>query len=388
MILTDIHMPGLDGISLTERLKSNPETRHIPVVLLTGTHEEVVVIRSLELGADDYLKKPIGQGELRARVDAVHRQYRTYRALEASHRELKRTNAELVEAEAQLFQSQKLEAIGRLAAGIAHEINTPLQFVGDNITFVSETTQHLDALLNMLSSVDVSDTDIALKTLKKIQEFVQRHALDQLIEEVPIALEESKSGIRQLSDLVHAMKEFSHPGGREKEDTDINHAIESTVTVARNEWKYCAVVETELEEDLPPVPLLRGEFNQVLLNLIVNAAHAIEEHASSVPNHQGVIRIVTKQTDDAVEIRLRDNGAGIPRELHDQIFDPFFTTKEIGRGTGQGLAIARSVIVDKHQGELFFKTNPDLGTEFVIRLPRQSTPLLEDERDSIADLQL
>jgi len=171
------------------------------------------------------------------------------------------------------------------------------------------------------------------------------------------------------------MKEFSHPGTKEKVPLDLNHAIESTITVARNEWKYVADLDVDLDPSLPPTACQPGEFNQVILNLIVNAAHAIAEVIAKGGPAKGKIRIQTRNSEQWAEIRIQDTGSGIPEKVRSRIFDPFFTTKAIGKGTGQGLAIARSVVVDKHGGSIHFETEEGAGTTFVIRLPHDGTSL-------------
>jgi signal transduction histidine kinase len=165
------------------------------------------------------------------------------------------------------------------------------------------------------------------------------------------------------------MKEFSHPDTKEKIPLDLNHAINSTITVARNEWKYVADMETDFDSSLPLVSCLPGEINQVILNLIVNAAHAIADVVKKGGLEKGKIKVQTRNCSEWAEIRIQDSGTGIPKKVQSRIFDPFFTTKEIGKGTGQGLAIARSVIVDKHGGSIHFETEEGKGTTFIIRLP-------------------
>ena len=173
------------------------------------------------------------------------------------------------------------------------------------------------------------------------------------------------------------MKEFSHPGKNEKTSIDLNKAIESTTTVARNEWKYVADMVTRFDPELPFVPCLPGEFNQVILNMIINATHAIAERGNG-PAGKGTITISTHAQGQFAEIRISDTGAGIPENIRTKIFDPFFTTKEVGKGTGQGLAISRSVIVDKHGGSIHFETEVGQGTTFIIKLPLSDTPGLEN----------
>jgi signal transduction histidine kinase len=190
-----------------------------------------------------------------------------------------------------------------------------------------------------------------------------------LLEEIPKAIDQTLEGVTRVSTLVSAMKEFSHPGTKEKVSLDLNHAIECTITVARNEWRYVADMETDFDPSLPLVPCQPGEFNQVILNLIVNAAHAIADVVQKGGPEKGIIKVQTKNYPEWVEIRIQDTGSGIPRNVQMRVFEPFFTTKEIGKGTGQGLAIARSVVVDKHGGSIHFETEEGKGTSFIIRLP-------------------
>ena len=261
--------------------------------------------------------------------------------------------------EAQLVQAQKLESIGQLAAGIAHEINTPTQYVGDNIEFLQyafdELEKLFDAYKKHLDPSEVSDAE--------------EIDVDYLIEEIPRAITQSQEGIGRITSIVQAMREFSHPGTGEKKPVDINKAIESTITVSRNEWKYIADMKTDFDSSLPNVPCLPGEFNQVILNVLVNAAHAIAGMAGNGWNGKGVITVKTLQDEDWAEIRISDTGTGIPVEAQARIFDPFYTTKEVGKGTGQGLAIAHNVIVEKHGGTLTFETETGKGTIFFIRIP-------------------
>ena len=271
----------------------------------------------------------------------------------------------------QLLQAQKLESVGQLAAGIAHEINTPVQYIGDNVRFLRDTFDEL-AVLNCEYGRLLASVQDGVATPELLGEVVQRVKaidVDYLFSEIPQAIAQTLEGVTRVAGLVGAMKEFSHPGTGEKIPLDLNHAIESTITVARNEWKYVAEMKTDLDTTLPPVDCLPGEFNQVVLNLIVNAAHAIADVAAAGGPAKGLITIQTRQQSGNVEIRIQDTGGGIPEGVRTRIFDPFFTTKEIGKGTGQGLAIARSVVVDKHQGSIDFETEERRGTTFIIRLP-------------------
>ena len=273
--------------------------------------------------------------------------------------------------EAHLRQAQKLESVGQLAAGIAHEINTPIQYIGDNIRFIQESFAGLGGLLKdyqKLASAVESNT-VTPAVLAAVESSSEKADIAYLCEEIPLAVQQSLEGVNHVANIVRAMKEFSHPSSKEKVAVDLNHAIETTITVARNEYKYVADVVTDLAPGLPPVPCLPGDFNQVILNLIVNAAHAIGDVVKNVEGSKGTIKISTRQDGSWAEIRVSDTGTGVPEQIRDRIFDPFFTTKEVGKGTGQGLAIARSTIVDKHSGQIFFESTVGKGTTFIIRLP-------------------
>ncbi len=273
--------------------------------------------------------------------------------------------------ESQLNTSSKLESIGELAAGIAHEINTPIQYVGDNTRFIKDAfgdlTKLISACTRLKEDFDVQGNCTA--AVEKIETLREELDVSYLMEEIPLALEQTLEGVDRVAHIVKAMKEFSHPGTNEKTLSDINKAIENTVTVTRNEWKYVADMELDLKNDMPPVPALIGELNQVFVNMIVNAAHAIAAKKGEKSEEKGKIRIETAVRRKHAEIRISDDGCGIPVQNLDKIFNPFFTTKEVGRGSGQGLAISYNVIVKKHSGELTVNSKVGAGSTFVIRLP-------------------
>jgi PAS domain S-box-containing protein len=277
----------------------------------------------------------------------------------------------------QLQQSQKMEAIGQLAAGIAHEINTPTQFVGDNTRFFQDAYEDLIQVIREYGKLidkaksDALTADLITAAEKRIQDM----DLAYLEDEIPIALEHTLKGVERITNIVQAMKIFSHPDMISKEPADVNKEIEKTITISRNEWKYVARMETDFDSNLPAVPCFRAELNQVILNMIVNAAHAINEANPSAPSEQGIIRIRTYHEDNWVKIRISDTGAGIPQEIRHKIFDLFFTTKEPGKGTGQGLAISHSVIVEKHKGTLDIESQEGNGTTFIIGLPLGTEPV-------------
>lgn len=271
----------------------------------------------------------------------------------------------------QLQQSQKLKSIGQLAAGIAHEINTPTQYVGDNTRFLQEAFEDLVLILNSYGRLlaAVKSGEVSDETIREIDGCLEEMDFGYLVQEIPAAIAHTLEGVERISKIVRAMKEFSHPGREEKVPLDINKAIESTITVARNEWKYVAEMQVEFDHSLPPVPCMPGEFNQVILNMIINAAHAIADVIAQKPGGKGLIRIRTARVGNAAQILISDTGTGIPPEIRARIFDPFFTTKEVGRGTGQGLAICYPVIVEKHGGAIEVESEVGRGTDFTIRLP-------------------
>lgn len=271
----------------------------------------------------------------------------------------------------QLLQAQKLESIGQLAAGIAHEINTPAQYVSNNVAFLRQAVEDVAGVvrqgLEVLRSAGAGQ-EVALQA-REVVESAESVDVEYLLEEMPRALAESEDGIGRISTIVRSVKQFAHPGSEAIALTDINAAIQSTVNVSRNEWKYVAELVTELDPALPPVPCVAGEFNQVVLNLVVNAAHAIEERLGKGGGEKGCITVSTAVKGACAEVRVADTGTGIPEAIQHKIFTPFFTTKEVGRGTGQGLSIARTAVVEKLGGTLTFETSMGVGTTFIITLP-------------------
>jgi C4-dicarboxylate-specific signal transduction histidine kinase len=296
---------------------------------------------------------------------------RSNERLEADIAERERAERERDAMAVRLMQAQKLEAVGQLAAGIAHEINTPIQFVNDSVYFVRDATRDLARIVEeqrRLTQGVLHGTATAADATHVV-ELEQETDLDYLIENVPDALDRAIEGLGRVATIVQSMKEFSHPGGKQKEPADLNRAIRSTVTVARNEWKYVAEVETDLDPTLPMIPCMLGDLNQTILNLVVNAAHAIAEIGTDDGDHRGTIRISTAHDDAWAIVRVADTGCGIPADIRERIFEPFFTTKEVGKGTGQGLSLAHNVVVREHGGSIDIESEVGSGTTFTIRLP-------------------
>jgi signal transduction histidine kinase len=278
--------------------------------------------------------------------------------------------------ESELRVASRLEAVGQLAAGIAHEINTPIQFVGDGIRFLSTSFEQLDALVaeyRRLSIEAAAGRLDAPAVAAQIEHAAQEADLDYMRERVPAAIERTLDGASRVATIVAAMRDFGRPGQAQHEPADLNAALESTLVVAQNEFKYVADLDVDLGR-LPTVVCSVSELNQVFLNLVVNAAHAIAD----VVKHRGGRGTITirmyREDADTVVVMVSDTGGGIPEAIRDRVFDPFFTTKEVGHGTGQGLALARTAIVDRHGGTISFETRPGEGTTFFVRLPIHGHP--------------
>jgi signal transduction histidine kinase len=369
LILLDVMMPGMDGYLVARRIKANAATANIPIIMVTAQIDRAARLAGLDAGVEEFLTKPVDRaalglgvrnllrlkasGDLLQDHNAVLEQQVLARtaSLEQANEQL-RTEIRLRQAiEIDLRIAQKLEAVGRLAAGIAHEINTPIQYIGDSVHYLDSAFGDLLKIVDPKDGVQtpIADTD-----------------LDFLREEVPRSVGRIVEGTRLVATIVRAMKEFAHPGASEKAAADLNRALETTSMIARNEYKYVATVNLKLG-CIPDVLCHLGELSQVFLNLIVNAAHALADAGRSAET--GRITIRTQLVDGWVEIEVEDNGCGIPEENLGKIYDPFFTTKEVGRGSGQGLAIARTIVIDKHQGDISVVSTLNSGTCFTVRLP-------------------
>jgi signal transduction histidine kinase len=274
--------------------------------------------------------------------------------------------AERDEMELELRLGQRLEAVGQLAAGVAHEINTPIQFVGDTIRFLDDAYRDLSELLAAYEDA-IEQGTVPADVAQRLEDAASEADIEYLRERIPAAFQRSFDGIDRVATIVQALRSFAHPPSADKAPTDLNAALRNTLTVARSEYKYVAEVE-ELFDDLPLVNADVGDLGQVFLNLIVNAAHAIEDSRDD-GGPLGRITVSTHVDGEHVVVSVSDTGGGIPPEVADRVFEPFFTTKDVGRGTGQGLAIARTIVVDRHNGSLTFETAPGAGTTFHIRLP-------------------
>ena len=393
MAFVDMRMPpGWDGVETITRIWAvYPD---LQVVICTAYSDYTLDDMIAKLGRTDrfvLLKKPFDNAEVLQLANALTAQWHLLqqigshvneleervrertKEIESAHAKLQAEMEGRNAMEVQLRHAQKMESIGQLAAGIAHEINTPTQYIGDNTRFVQDAFGDISRLLaeyDKLFSAAEAGT-VTPEALGAVKAAATTADMTYLSVEIPKAIQQSLDGVDRVAKIVRSMKDFSHPGTNEKTSLDLNRAIESTLTVCRNEWKYVAELVTEFDDELPLVNCLPGEFNQVILNLIVNAAHAIADVVGD-SGTKGTITVSTKLDGEWIEVRIRDTGTGIPEHARDKVFDPFFTTKGVGKGTGQGLAIAHNVIVEKHGGTVHFETETGQGTTFVIRLPLRS----------------
>lgn len=301
---------------------------------------------------------------------------------EAVHIEAFLDLTERTQLEARLRHSQKLEAVGQLAAGIAHEINTPIQYVGDNTRFLQQSLQTIqDACMRYAELLEAAKAEgVTPDMVARIEQIAEAAELDYLFGEIPTAIDQTLEGVDRITRIVRAMKDFSHPGGNEKAAADLNRAIESTVTVASSAWKNVASLRLDLDPELPPVVCYLGDVNQAILNLIVNAAHAVGDVVKQKPGSLGEITVSSRGDGDQVEVRVSDTGAGIPEEIRSRLFEPFFTTKGVGKGTGQGLSVVYGAIVTRHGGTVTFTSEVGKGTTFILRLPTAPCPVPQGGR--------
>jgi len=267
--------------------------------------------------------------------------------------------------EAELLHAHKLESIGRLAAGIAHEINTPIQFISDSVRFACDAIADLAPVYARYRELRNSPPEEFAEHLAELDVIEAQADVAFLFEQLPGALGRAMDGLHQVTNIVRATKDFAYPTTRERRPANINKALQSTLTIGKREYAAVADVELSLGE-LPLVHCHIGELNQVFLNLVINAAHAIHDRRHG---GRGCISVSTQVVGTQVVIAIGDDGDGIPDSIRASIFNPFFTTKELGRGSGQGLAIARSVVVERHGGSIDFETTPEKGTIFFVRIP-------------------
>jgi PAS domain S-box-containing protein len=273
--------------------------------------------------------------------------------------------------EDRLVQAKKLQAVGRLAAGMAHEINTPIQFVDNNLVFAAGSVRSMSEALRaydrLLQAVRAGTADGALAD--EVGGVVASCDLEYLLEETPRALTDAQDGTARVAEIVRAMQQSSQDSLVDRSAIDINHLVERTAVVSRHEWQKTASLSTDFDSTLPPVPAAPGELAEAISALLTNAAHAVADAGRS---GTGEIRVSTRLAPPFAEIRIEDNGCGIPPGIRERVFDPFFTTRVVGQGTGQGLTVARATVVERHGGSIEFESAVGVGTVFIVRLPIES----------------
>jgi len=303
----------------------------------------------------------------------VDRGMEPHRELVRLRQQLAVERAERQRMAAELQLAQRLEAVGQLAAGVAHEINTPTQYCMDNARFFEEAFADLVRVIRayegLATAVTERDANGVRAALRAVSAVRTEADLDFLLDDVPQALEQSLDGLRQVARIVRAMKDFSHPGHGASAPADLASLIETAVVISRNEHKYVADVQLELGDGIDAVPCDEGSIKQVILNLLVNAAHAVRQRAEEGGPSRGRITVRARRAGDMARVEVADTGTGIPEAVRDKVFDLFFTTKEVGTGTGQGLALAHKVVREQHGGRLGFTTEVGEGTTFWLELP-------------------
>ena len=281
-----------------------------------------------------------------------------------------------------LMQAHKLESVGQLAAGIAHEINSPSQFVSDNSQFLKGAFTSLMKIndLNCKLICEARHATQMMPYIQAIDSAIQELDAEFLWEEIPQAIDQTIEGIHKVSEIVGSMRQFAQPARTDKIAYDMNNAVTNALMVARNTWKYAAKIQTQLDENLPEIPAFPSDINQALFNIIVNAAQAVADLQKTQSLHEGLITITSQMGDDCVQILISDNGVGIDPAIRDRIFDPFFTTRPVGQGAGQGLALAYSSVVEKHQGKLEVQSELGRGSTFTISLPLVDDDVEDDDQ--------
>jgi signal transduction histidine kinase len=364
LLLCDQHMPVLDGLQTLKLLRQRWSTVELPILMLTGNKSLSDKVDAFRFGANDYLTKPTHREELLARVQA--------------QLALKTAMEQNLAARERLLQASKLQTVGRLAAGLAHEINTPAQYVSDNLHFLQRGVASLQALLAPLAGWAAGEDLLSEELAQQLREGWRRQRLDFVLGQAPDAVSQSLSGVERIATLITELKAFTGEGSQEERALgNVNDSIRNAIAVSRGVWQQRARVELELQPDLPAVPCYMAELNQVFLHLVYNAAEAIRGEFGGPPRG-GRIQISSRELARGVEIKVSDDGPGVAPGIRDQIFDPFFTTKTVGGGTGQGLAIGYDVVVRRHSGRLSCEASEAGGACFRVWLPRPPAALSED----------
>jgi len=369
MVISDWMMPEMDGLELCRRIRSFKRLAYTYMILLTSKDGTDDLVAVFEAGADDYMIKPFKPDELRSRIKSGERitqlesRHHTLQAkLVVKNKKLDEALQHLKTTQAQAVQAEKMASIGQLAAGVAHEINNPIGFIGSNLEALTDYFKDYETLLERyrnLGQMISGNGKQAQEELEAIRELELELEIDYLKKDIPELLEDCIDGTKRVGRIVADLKNFAHPGNDRQMLIDINQGLESTLNVVANELKYKASVHKEFQE-IPPVEGFPQKLNQVFMNILVNAAQAIEE--------KGQITIRTSAEGGQVHVAISDTGSGIAPEHLTKIFDPFFTTKDVGKGTGLGMNIAYN-IVKEHGGGIQVESELGKGTCFTVSLP-------------------
>ncbi|MEH2198602.1 hybrid sensor histidine kinase/response regulator [Nostoc sp.] len=364
LILLDVMMPGIDGFETCKQLKSNPRVQDIPVIFMTALSETADKVKGLQLGAVDYITKPFQYEEVLVRIE-------NHLKLRNLTKTLIAKNAELQQTQAQLIQAEKVAALGQLTAGIAHEVNNPINFIAGNLNFVEQYVQEVISLLYLYQKYLPEPPD-------EIQTAIQKNDLNFLLDDLSKIIKSMQLGTDRVTEIVSYLNNFSRHREAGKKLANLHEGLESTLLILGHRFKrnahHPAIQLIKEYGDLPLIECFPGEINQVFMNLISNAIDAIEESHKTkdidmLHQYLGVIKVKTEVIGEQVILRVADNGSGIENADKIKIFDAFYTTKPVGKGTGLGLSIAYQIVVNNHHGKITYHSKPGEGIEFIVELP-------------------
>lgn len=378
IIILDIIMPNMTGLEVLEHIRSNPKYKDLIIIMYTSLTDNEYLKKSFELGANEFINKPIEPIEFTARLKAAIKLKSNQLALKDAFEmlnlkniSLKNATGKLKKMQFQLIQKEKLSAIGELAAGVAHEINNPLGYISSNHETLGKFLKSLKTILvkyrSFINEIGTSSQYYGLiNDINTIKENEESLNIDFILGDIDELMSDSKDGIERVSKIVKSLQSLARADNDgEGNYYNINNIIEETLLVIKNEWKYSITIK-KIYGDMPDIYCNKGQIGQVLLNLIINSIQAIKEHNKE---EKGNITITTQSTKKFVSVMIEDDGPGIEKKLFSKIFNPFFTTKAVGKGTGLGLSISHDIIVDKHKGEISVKSELGKGTIFSIKLP-------------------
>ncbi len=364
LILLDVMMPDMDGFETCKHLKSDPRVQDIPIIFMTALSDTADKVKGLRLGAVDYITKPFQYEEVLLRIDHQLKLRNLTKTLSAK-------NAELQQTQTQLIQAEKVATLGHLAAGIAHEVNNPINFIAGNLIFIEQYVIEVVELLKLYQKY-LPDPPV------EIQNAIKTKDISFLINDLSKIIQSMQTGTERVTEIVSSLNKFSRHREAGKKLANLHEGLESTLLIIGHRLKpnaYCPAIQLIKEYgELPLIECYPGELNQVFMNLICNAIDAIEEIQKNQDfeesfKYPGVIRIQTEAIEERVIFRIADNGSGISEAERKKIFDAFYTTKPIGKGTGLGLSIAYQIVVNNHRGKLTCHSIQREGTEFIIELP-------------------